>query len=176
MVTVDVPLAEMPSVHAGLTAQVTPAGSVTPLAASIQSVDLLPASSDASPPAYPARVLVPSPVDSLASGSSATVSVIVGSASDAVRVPASAMSGRSGDAGTVMLLVNGKAMPTPVTVGAVGGGWAQILSGLTAGQQVVLADAAQALPSNTTVGGGGGGLGGGGFVRRAGATSAQSAP
>jgi trimeric autotransporter adhesin len=160
VVTVDIPLSDMSAVHAGLTADVTPAGAVQSLPGTVQSVDLLPGSSTSG---YPAKVLVADPPASLASGSSATVAVTTDAATDALRVPASAMSGRTGDAGTVTVLSNGRPTITPVTVGAVGGGYAQILSGLSAGQQVVLADASEALPSNTTVGGGGAGFSRGGF-------------
>ena len=62
-----------------------------------------------------------------------------------------------------------------VTVGAVGPVYTQIVQGLSAGQQVVLADVDEAIPTSTTTSrfarfagaGGLGGLGGtGGFVPR----------
>ena len=45
------------------------------------------------------------------------------------------------------MLNNGKPVQTRVTVGAVGSERTQILSGLSAGQQVVLADLAEPLPT-----------------------------
>lgn len=168
VVTVDVPLSHMAALKAGMAAHVVPAGAVDGVDGTVESIDLLPASSTSGSPTYPVKILVAAPTASLASGSNATVQIVVGSTTDALRVPASAMSGRTGDAATVTVLVDGRATPTPVTVGAVGGGWAQILTGLSAGQRVVLADAAQALPTSTTGFAGrlGGGFGGGGFTRQ----------
>ncbi|HKT58113.1 MAG TPA: biotin/lipoyl-binding protein, partial [Microbacterium sp.] len=161
VVTVDIPLADMSLVHTGLAAQVTPAGGMSSVAGAVQSVQLLPSSS-ASSTAFPATVLVADPPTALASGSAATVSIVTATATDAVRVPASALSGRDGQTGVVTVLSGSSTTRTVVQLGAVGGGWVQVTSGLKAGQQVVLADAAEALPSNTT-GLGGGGFAGGGF-------------
>ena len=161
VVTVDIPLADMSLVHAGLAARVTPAGGASSVAGSVQSVQLLPSSS-ASSTAFPATVTVADPPTVLASGSAATVSIVTDTATNTVRVPASALSGRDGRTGVVTVLSGSNATRTAVQLGAVGGGWVQVTSGLRAGQQVVLADAGAALPSNTT-GLGGRGFGGGGF-------------
>ncbi|HWT33756.1 MAG TPA: biotin/lipoyl-binding protein [Microbacterium sp.] len=163
VVTVDIPLADMSLMHAGLAARVTPAGGASSVAGSVQSVQLLPSSS-ASSTAFPATVTVADPPTALASGSAATVSIVTATATNAVRVPASALSGRDGRTGVVTVLSGSNATRTAVQLGAVGGGWVQVTSGLKAGQQVVLADAGAALPSNTT-GLGGRGLGGGGGFR-----------
>jgi len=84
-------------------------------------------------------------------------------------VPASALSGIAAGTGSVTVISGSTSTPTRVSVGAIGGGWAQITNGLKAGQRVLIADPSQPLPSNTTVTGRfGGGLGGGaGFIRRA---------
>lgn len=168
VVTVDIPLADMGLVHAGLAARVTPTGGASSVAGSVQSVQLLPSSS-ASSTAFPARVTVTDPPTALASGSAATVSIVTATATEAVRVPASALSGRDGSTGVVTVLSGSNTTRTAVQLGAVGNGWVQITSGLKAGQQVVLADAGTALPSNTT-GLGGGGFGGGGFRTGTGGT------
>ncbi|GAA2742467.1 hypothetical protein GCM10009868_12550 [Terrabacter aerolatus] len=167
-VTVDVPLADMGLVHSGLAADVTPAGDVSAVPGTVDSVTLLPASSTATTPAYPATVVVPNPTRSMASGSVVSVAITVAQAPDADRVPVSALSGvQSGSA--VVQVLSGTATGTAsraVTVGAVGGGFAQVLSGLQPGDRVVLADASAALPSNQTTGLRG--LGGGGFAGRGG--------
>ena len=104
----------------------------------------------------------------MASGSSGTVAITVASATNVIRVPVSALAGVTSGTGTVEVLAAGSSTPksTAVTLGAIGGGWAQVLSGLTKGQIVVLADASQALPANQTQStrgfGTGGGFGGGG--------------
>jgi multidrug efflux pump subunit AcrA (membrane-fusion protein) len=168
-VSVDVPLADMALVKTGLRAEVTPAGATTPVAGSVTEVDLLPASSGAPTPSYPATIVVPDPPASMPTGSTATVSIEVASVPSALRVPVSALAGVTAQAGTVTTISAGKSTTVPVTIGAVGGGWAQVVSGLGSGDRVVLADANAALPSNSTAGlrGIGGGFGaGGGIVRR----------
>ena len=112
--------------------------------------------------------LFPSAPAAMASGSSGTVAITVASATNVIRVPVSALAGVTSGTGTVEVLAAGSSTPksTAVTLGAIGGGWAQVLSGLTKGQIVVLADASQALPANQTQStrgfGTGGGFGGGG--------------
>jgi multidrug efflux pump subunit AcrA (membrane-fusion protein) len=169
-VTVDVPLSDMSLVKPGLTASVTPSGAAASAAGTVTSVDLVPASSSSSTPAYPARVDVAVPTAAMAPGAGAVVVIAIQTVPDAVRVPASALSGVTAGTGSVTVISGSAGTPTRVSVGAIGGGWAQITKGLTAGQRVLIADPAQPLPSNTTVTGrfGGGGLGGGaGFIRRA---------
>jgi multidrug efflux pump subunit AcrA (membrane-fusion protein) len=104
----------------------------------------------------------------MAPGAGAVVVIGIRTVTDAVRVPASAVSGVTAGSGTVTVVSDSGSTLTRVGVGAVGDGWAQITSGLKAGQRVLIADPSLALPSNTTVTGrlGGAGLGGGGFVRR----------
>ena len=64
------------------------------------------------------------------------------------------------------MLSNGTLTRKVIKVGMVGDTYTQVLSGLTVGQSVVLADYAEPVPSSNTdtLGGfGGGGFGGGGF-------------
>ncbi|GAB3072359.1 hypothetical protein GCM10027053_41790 [Intrasporangium mesophilum] len=162
-VIVNVPLADVKLVTAGLKATITAAGGTRQEDGSVTSVDLLPASSSSgSTPTYPAKVVVPNPSVALASGSSATVSVDVGGSANTLRVPVSAVGGRTGGSGTVSVIVNGTPETRNVVLGAVGGGYAQVLSGLSQGDVVVIADVSAAIPTNNT---GLRGLGGGGFVR-----------
>lgn len=165
-VTVDVPLADLPLVKAGLSAEVTPAGAVSAVKGHVSEVDLLPATSGSSTPAYPARVVVSDPPASMPTGSTATVTVEVATAQNVLRVPVSAVAGVTGQTGTVTTVTNGTTRAAPVTIGAVGGGWAQVVRGVAAGDQVLLADPNTPLPSNNAAGLRGIGAGGGGFVRR----------
>jgi multidrug efflux pump subunit AcrA (membrane-fusion protein) len=173
-VTVPVPLAEVSRVTPGLAATVNAAGSTTGADGTVTSVDLLPASSSgtgsagatatsgSATPSYPAKVLVEHPPVALASGSTATVSLVVGAAADAVRVPVSAVAGSNAGTGTVSVLQAGTPVTRRVVLGAVGGGWAQVLSGVADGDRLVLADLSAALPTGTTgLRGLGGGFGGG---------------
>jgi multidrug efflux pump subunit AcrA (membrane-fusion protein) len=173
-VTVDVPVADMGLVRTGLTAGVTPAGDVTPVSGTVTGVSPLPVASTTTTPLFPADVIVPSPPRWMASGSSVAVAITVGQATDALRVPVSAVAGLQSGAGTVQVLSATGTRTQAVTVGAVGGGYAQVLAGLRQGDRVVLADVTAALPSNQTanlrglVGGGGAGAGFGGGARTGG--------
>ena len=123
------------------------------------------------------RITVSDAPVTLASGSTATASITLATATDVLTVPVSAVTGVSSGRGSVQVLSNGTTTLTTVTVGAVGQGRAQVEEGLTAGQVVVLADPSTALPSSNSTGltrrssttgvggltgsgGGGGGFGG----------------
>ena len=121
------------------------------------------------------------------------MSITVGQVDGVLTVPSSAIK-TVGSQSSVQVLTNGVPTTTAVTVGAIGNDLTQILSGVTAGQQVVIADLSAALPTATTTadagvvaglggagggravvggtgtGGGGarGGTGAGGFVRSGG--------
>ncbi|WP_157013143.1 efflux RND transporter periplasmic adaptor subunit, partial [Microbacterium ginsengisoli] len=168
-ITVDVPISDMSLVKSGLAAQVTPDGAQTALTGSVATVSLLPVSSTASTPSYPAVVTVANPPIALATGSQAVVALTVASATNALRVPTSALSGLAGNTATAIVLSGSDSTSSvSVQVGAVGDGWAQIVSGLQIGQQVVLADNQATLPSNSSTStgrfGSGGGFGGGSFT------------
>ena len=51
---------------------------------------------------------------------------------------------------TVTVLENGRTQEVPVRVGVVGATWMSITSGLTAGQEVVLANVKEPLPGSAT--------------------------
>ncbi len=118
-------------------------------------------------------------------GMSASASVITGQASG-VNLPTSAVTGTSGSVAHVNVLQNGKTVSTPVVVGVVGDTRTQIVSGLHAGQQVVVTETLPSLSTSSSsgssssgtlggtqlgggaarlFGGGGGGFAGGGFAR-----------
>ena len=192
-VTVKVPLASMASVRVGQKASVTPQGATSSVPGSVTSISLLPSTSTStsgtsagrtttqsagtgqgsatsSSPVYPVVVLVPDALPALASGSRADVSLLVGTAFNVLAVPNSALTPvRKGQA-LALTLKNGVATRALVKTGYAGTLTTQVTSGLTAGQQVVLADLSTALPTNTTnarrfgVGGGAaGGFGGSGL-------------
>jgi uncharacterized membrane protein YgcG len=106
-------------------------------------------------------------------GMSASAAVIVGQA-QGVSVPNAAVTG-TGSLGTVNVLENGKTVQQQVVVGLRGDSRTQIVSGVNAGQQLVVTVVLPPLNSSTTstsgsngtLGGGfpGAGLGGGGGFR-----------
>jgi membrane fusion protein, macrolide-specific efflux system len=103
-------------------------------------------------------------------GMSASAAVITGQASG-VNLPNSAVTG-TGSASRVNVMRNGKQVSTPIVVGLVGDSRTQIVSGLSAGQQVVVTTTLPSLSSSSagssssggTLGGatGAGGFGGAG--------------
>jgi hypothetical protein len=107
----------------------------------------------------------------------ATVDLQVGTVTHALSVPTSAI--QQGTSSTTVSLYSGGSVTTQtVTTGIAGLDRTQITSGLTAGQQVVLANVSEPVPSSTLntrlgrfIGGAGlGGLGGGGLGGGAGLT------
>lgn len=150
VVTVDLPLAQLGRVRVAQDVTVTPAGTTDAVPGLVQSISVLPSSTTTSTPTYPVRVTVSDAPVSLAAGSSAAVTITLATADDVLTVPVSAVTGVSAGTGSVQVLSGGTVEAAKVTVGAVGQGKVQVESGLTAGQVVVLADPATALPSSTT--------------------------
>jgi HlyD family secretion protein len=189
-VTVNVPLASMGAVHLGQKADVSPQGTTGSVTGSVTSVSLLPSTSTSTSgnttgrattqgstpavtsgsPVYPVVVLVPEALPALASGSRADVSLLIGTAAHVLTVPNSALTPLGNGQAVALTFKNGVATRALVKTGYAGMLTTQVTSGLTAGQQVVLADLSTALPTNTTssrrfgVGGASGsGLAGGGL-------------
>jgi RND family efflux transporter MFP subunit len=186
-VTVPVPLAKLPPIKVGQQATVTPPG-LGQLAGTVTQISMLPTSSGtsgstgtgSSTVTYDVTMTLPSTPQTLASGTYATTTITTASAKDVLTVPVSAVPGVTSGTARVSVVKDGVATETTVSVGAVGGGLAEIRSGLTEGEQVVIADVQAALPTNSSqnvrgvtgpTGGGaftGGGGGGGTVVTRSG--------
>jgi multidrug efflux pump subunit AcrA (membrane-fusion protein) len=187
-VTLNVPLASMATVHVGQKARVTPRGATSSVPGSVTSISLLPSaaatrtgsgtggqSTAASTPVYPVVVRVPDALPALASGSRAEASLLIGAVTGVLTVPSSALTPLGNGQALALTFKGGVATRSLVKTGYAGTLTTQITSGLSAGQQVVLADMSTALPTNTTnarrfgvgagaAGGfGGTGLGGAGF-------------
>jgi multidrug efflux pump subunit AcrA (membrane-fusion protein) len=157
-VTVPVPLAKLPSIKVGQTATVTPPG-LGQLTGSVTQISMLPSSSSSgsatgsstsSSVTYDVTVTLPSTPQTLATGTYATTSVTTAAASDVLTIPVSAVPGVTSGTARVGVLKDGAVTQTTVTVGAVGGGLAEIRSGLSEGEQVVIADVQAALPTNNS--------------------------
>jgi trimeric autotransporter adhesin len=165
-VTVNVPLTSMANVHVGQKANVTPQGATSSVPGSVTSISLLPsaaatetasgtgtaqaAAAAASTPAYPVVVLVPDALPALASGSRAEASLLIGAVADVLTVPNSALTPLGNGQALTLTLKGGVATRALVRTGYAGTLTTQVTSGLSAGQQVVLADLSTALPTNTT--------------------------
>ena len=105
--------------------------------------------SDSSTPEY-AVVVSLDPTDArLFDGASAQVTIMVGGNEETLTVPTSAVH-VDGAATTVTVLRDGEPVVVEVTTGAVGSELTEILEGLAAGDEVVLADLTQSLPGGDT--------------------------
>jgi macrolide-specific efflux system membrane fusion protein len=173
---------DISKVHVGQPATVTlDALSGVELAAHVSAISLV-GTTSSSVVSYDATLTLDQNDARVKPGMSASASVIVGQASG-VTVANAAVTG-SGSLATVNVLKNGNTVSQQVTVGLRGDSRTQIISGLKAGDQVVVTIALPSLGSSSTNGSGsgtlgrglggagafpgGGGLGGGGgFLRRA---------
>ncbi len=158
---------QVPSVKVGQSAAVEVDGVDGKLAATVAQVG--PVQSSTSGYSYPVVVALPATSRSLHPGSAADVTIATGQVAHVVAVPTSAVQ-TAGSTSYVLEFEKGALTRKVIKVGMVGYEYAQVLSGLSLGQSVVLADYAEAVPSsntntNTTGGLGGllGGSGSGGF-------------
>jgi RND family efflux transporter MFP subunit len=169
-VVVSVDVSKVPLVKVGQRATVVPDGTSQQLAATVSYVAPAPSTSGGS--TYPVRLAFTSAPAGLHDGIQAAVSLVVAQATG-LAVPTSAV-GHLGQVSYVLVSSGSTARRQLVSVGAVGPQYTQVTKGLSAGQQVVIANIDEPIPTSTLngrfarfagAGGGGlGGLGGGGFV------------
>ena len=139
-------------VAVGQDATLVPDGGHKPLPGKVAYVSVVPTTSSTTSNATPTYLVIVGLDHSeanLENGSTGTVSITTGSASAALAVPTSAVT-TFGNRHTVVVLDGGSTRRVGVTVGAVGDTWTEIKSGLSAGEQVVLANASEPLPSSAT--------------------------
>lgn len=140
VVELTVGLAVVDTVEAGQPAEVTVASTDEVLAGTVGSVGVLDVS-DSGDPEYTAVVTL-DPTDApLFDGAAAQVRITVGTGDATLTVPTSAVR-TTGGLTTVAVLSDADAVEVEVEVGAVGAERTEILSGLSAGDVVVLADLA----------------------------------
>ncbi len=176
-VTGSVSDAQVDEIALGQSAYVTPAGTTQTYTGSVTEVAPV-ATISGGVATFPVTVTISGTHDELKSGMSASVSVTVSQAVGVLTVPTSAVS-NTGGSSSVRVMDNGVVETVPVTVGASDAEVTQILSGISTGEQVVIATVSSSIPSSTStgttgrsgfagLGGGGGFTGGGGFAGRGG--------
>jgi hypothetical protein len=164
--TTTVSVSDVGEIRVGQPATVTLDGSATPLSGQVVAIGMLSSASSTGTASYPVTIGLAAGAPTLFAGSDAQVAITLAKVSDAVSVPTSAVEGIGG-ASFVTVLRAGKLVRVPVVVGATGPVLTQVSSGLTVGEQVVLADLSSPLPTNTNpfaargLTTGGGGFGGG---------------
>jgi macrolide-specific efflux system membrane fusion protein len=134
----------------------------TTIAAKVSSVDLTPTTTN-NVVSFGAYLVLTQPQAGLRPGQSASVSITVARADDVLAVPSAAVRG-SGAQSTVTVLSDGAQVSRTVEVGLRSESLVQITSGLTEGEQVVLAASSTTAPAGGGAGRLGGGGGGGGPV------------
>jgi multidrug efflux pump subunit AcrA (membrane-fusion protein) len=149
-VAVSVPLAKIDLIKLGQSAAVTVDGRTTPLAAKVTDVGLLNSSdSTGSSSTYTVTVQLDEVPSKLYDGMGAQVAIAVGTARDVLVVPLSAIH-TSGTRNTVEMLKDGKPVATSVALGVIGAADAQVTKGVSAGDQIVLADSSLAIPTSSS--------------------------
>jgi multidrug efflux pump subunit AcrA (membrane-fusion protein) len=175
-VDITVPLAEVDQVKTGQHVTVSADGQTTVLHGTVESIGLL-STTSGSTTTFPVTVQLDAGSPHLYDGTGADVVVTTGTATNVLTVPNSAVHTAANGTHTVTVVQGGKTSTVLVTLGVAGDDVTQIKSGLKAGQQVVLADLGQPLPSSTSTSNtgtfrpgqfGGGGFGGAGGAGRAG--------
>jgi len=121
----------------GQAAQVVAAGSSAAVSGKVSSVAEA-ATVTSGVATFPVTVVLSGANPALRPGMSASVSVVINQVVGVTTVPTSAVH-TTGTGSTVTLYVNGKPVPTAVTVGASDATLTQILSGVKVGDQVVIA-------------------------------------
>jgi multidrug efflux pump subunit AcrA (membrane-fusion protein) len=166
-VNTTVGIADIDLIRPGESVQVTVDGVSTPLPGKVTLIGVLNTSgTSGTTTTYPVTVVLDPTTVTLFDGAGATVAIAVGTASNVLTVPISAVHAL-GTLATVDILKAGKLSVVRVTTGVVGLDVVQIKSGLTAGEKVVVADLSESVPTTTTTttgrGLGGTGLGGTGL-------------
>jgi RND family efflux transporter MFP subunit len=147
-VSTTVPIDRITHVAVGQAASVVPDGTDTALAGKVASIGIVP-DPDSSTTSYLVRIGLDKPAAALSNGATGTVAIVTRSARSALAVPTSAVT-TVGSRHTVEVLDGDTTRRVAVQVGAIGGTWTEITSGLERGQRVVLADVSAALPGSAT--------------------------
>jgi HlyD family secretion protein len=160
--TTTVSIPDVSEVRVGQPATVTLDGSATSISGEVVSIGMLSTTSSTGSASFPVTIGLAVDAPTVFAGSDAQVAITLAQVNDAIAVPTSAVQG-IGAATFVTVLRTGKPVTVRVAVGAAGPVLTQITSGLTVGEQVVLADISTPLPTNTNpfaarglTGGGGG--------------------
>ncbi|MBM7776584.1 macrolide-specific efflux system membrane fusion protein [Actinokineospora baliensis] len=143
-----------------------------PIQAAVVAIDLLPTTAS-NVVQYGTTLSLTSPPANLKPGQSASVTITVANAANALAVPSAAVQ-TVGNASSVTVMENGQEVRKTVELGVKGDTYVQVLSGLTENEQVVLPQVATSTQSNNRnaggLGGAGGGFGGTGGGARPGGT------
>ncbi|GAA2961669.1 efflux RND transporter periplasmic adaptor subunit [Actinokineospora diospyrosa] len=158
----DVAESDVSKLKVGQTATVTVnALPNEPIQAAVTAVDLLPTTAS-NVVQYGTTLSLTSPPANLKPGQSASVTITVANAANALAVPSAAVQ-TVGNASSVTVVENGQETRRTVELGVKGDTYVQVLSGLTENEQVLLPQVATSTQNNNNRNAGGLGGAGGGF-------------
>ncbi len=148
-VSTTVPLSRIDLVKKGQAVTVAADGVATTLHGTVTSIGML-SSTSGSSTTFPVTVTLDDEQPSLYDGTGADVVITTGTAENVVVVANSAVHAGPRGTYTVTVLKNGVTSTKTVTLGVAGSDVTEVKSGLTVGDQVVVADVTEDLPSGTT--------------------------
>ncbi len=152
---------EVSQVKKGQSVAITPEGATTPVSGVVKSVSSV-ASSSSGVVSFPVVVTVSGHPSGVYAGASATLVITTKKVSNVLEIPTLAIT-YSGSTATVKVQQNGSTSTRTVTVGATYGLESQVLSGVKAGEKVLVTiPTFGGRPGGRT---GGEGFGSGGFTR-----------
>jgi macrolide-specific efflux system membrane fusion protein len=117
----------------------------TELAGRVTKVSVLPSEGSSSVVEYPATILLTQSAEGLRAGMSASAEVVVEQVKNALSVPSEAISSAGGK--TVTVEEDGKEVTKTITTGLVGDETTEVVSGLKAGDTLILPEATVATAS-----------------------------
>ncbi len=148
--TTQISVDKIQTVSIGQSVRIVPSGSTSVLEGTVTAIAVAPTSTDTAT-TYGVTTSILGNHKDLRSGATADIEIITAQTEEALTVPTSAVHSL-GTRQTVTVLEDGQPTPVTVTVGAVGDVETQIESGLEVGDQVVLANLDEAIPSGTESG------------------------
>jgi len=147
LVTLAVSLTEVQLLAAGQPAALTLTSSGEVVDGSVSSVSTV-NSGNAWSQSYAVTIAVPDPGFDIRIGAATRMQITVAASTDVVVVPTSAVADAAGEATVQVIGDDGTATALQVQTGAIGATYTEIISGLEAGDEVVLADLNQEITSD----------------------------
>ncbi len=148
-VTASISDSQIAQVHVGQAALVVPAGQVKRLPGTVSEITPL-ASIVQGVAAFPVNISVTGDPPGLFAGAGAQVAIVVQRVSHVLTVPTSTVHGGGSSRPYVLVIRGGRSVEQAVTIGATDATLAQVSSGLTLGETVVLAQVDKPLPNGVT--------------------------
>lgn len=136
LVEATVSASDVSRLKKGLQAEITPTGGTETVYGIVTEVGVIAAASDSGAAQFPVTVEVTGTPTGMYPGASATVAIVVKQATDVLAVPTAAV--KTDDDGTsyVNLVVDGRTVQTPVTLGDVYGAQTEVTDGVKVGDVV----------------------------------------